>query len=411
MLFEFNALTTLVIAIVVLLIGRALIAKVDFLRRYSIPEPVVGGLLAALLMTVLRFGADTQISLDLSLQTPMMLAFFATIGLGADIRTLLKGGRKLVLFWMLLTGMLVLQNVAGLAAAWAMDLHPLVGLLTGSITLLGGHGTGAAYATRFADVDNLQGAMELAMACATFGLVLGGLLGGPVAQRLIKRHQLAPEGGGRTTLPAQGLCGKAESPAPTSKVGALITQSVFIESLLLIIFCVLCGSWLSDVTQNKFLTLPAFVWTLFTGVIVRNGLTLTGWRKVDDDAVALLGAVSLSLFLAMALISLRLWELVSLALPIFAILALQTAIAAVYITFLTYRVMGANYDAAVMAAGHCGLALGATPTAIANMQAITAKYGPSPQAFLIIPIVGAFLIDITNALFLQGFLALPIFGF
>lgn len=408
MQFEFDAMTTLVIAIVVLLIGRAIIAKVDFLRRYSIPEPVVGGLLAALAATALKFGADVQISLDLSLQAPMMLAFFATVGLSADIRTLLKGGRKLVLFWLLLTGMLILQDIAGLLAAWSMDLHPLVGLLAGSITLMGGHGTGAAYAVRFTEVHNLQGAMELAMACATFGLVLGGLLGGPVTQRLIKRHKLVTP---MDTSRKAGGAGVAVSSPEPSDTSVSLSPSAFIESLLLIVFCVLCGRWLGEVTQNVYVTLPAFVWTLFTGVLVRNGLTLTGWRKVDDNAVALLGGVSLSLFLSMALISLRLWELVSLAMPILVILALQTAIAAVYITYLTYRVMGSNYDAAVMAAGHCGLALGATPTAIANMQAITGKYGPSPQAFLIIPIVGAFLIDITNALFLQGFLALPIFGF
>jgi len=408
MQFEFDAMTTLVIAIVVLLVGRMLIARIDFLRRYSIPEPVVGGLLAAALMTALRFGADTEITLDLSLQAPMMLAFFATIGLGADVRTLLKGGRKLVLFWLLLTGMLVIQNMAGVAAAWAMDMHPLVGLLSGSITLMGGHGTGAAYAGRFVEVDNLQGAMELAMACATFGLVLGGLIGGPVAQRLIKRHQLTQ--GARHEMAGVNDA-DVGGPASESVGTHALTPHSFIESVLLITFCVLCGRWVSEIAHNDYVTLPAFVWTLFAGVLVRNGLTLTGLYKVDDNTVALLGGVSLSLFLAMALIALRLWELVSLALPILAILAVQTAIAALYITYLTYRVMGKNYDAAVIAAGHSGLALGATPTAIANMQAITAKYGPSPQAFLIIPIVGAFLIDITNALMLQGFLALPVFGF
>lgn len=411
MLFEFDAMATLVIAIVVLLVGRVIISRVGFLQRYSIPEPVVGGLLAAVAATALRFGADIQISLDLSLQAPMMLAFFATVGLGADVRTLLKGGRKLLLFWLLLTGMLILQDVAGLAAAWAMDLHPLVGLLAGSITLMGGHGTGAAYAVRFTEMHNLQGAMELAMACATFGLVLGGLLGGPVTQRLIKRHNLVPSGAGSSpSAPSVGIKDQADTSSSGSSPVSL-SPSGFIESLLLIALCVLSGRWLSEITQNAYVTLPAFVWTLFTGVLIRNGLTLTGWRKVDDNTVALLGGVSLSLFLSMALISLRLWELVSLAVPILVILALQTAIAAVYISYLTFRVMGSDYDAAVMAAGHCGLALGATPTAIANMQAITAKYGPSPQAFLIIPIVGAFLIDITNALFLQGFLALPIFGF
>lgn len=407
MLFEFDAFATLVIAIVVLLVGRTLIAKVGFLRRYNIPEPVVGGLIAAVLITALRFGANAEVLMDVSLQTPLMLAFFATVGLGADVRTLLKGGRTLVIFWVLLAGLLVTQNVAGLAAAWAMDMHPLIGLLAGSITMMGGHGTGAAYADRFAEVYNLQGAMELAMACATFGLVLGGLLGGPVAQRLIRRNKLAPAP--ETSLAASAAANHDEKGTATTAVR--LTAHSFIENLLLITFCVLVGQWVSGLAENDYVMLPTFVWTLFTGVLVRNILTLTGLRKIDDDAVSLLGGVSLSLFLAMALMSLRLWELAALALPILVILGLQTITAAIYITYLTFPVMGKNYDAAVISAGNAGLALGATPTAIANMQAITDRYGPSPQAFLIIPIVGAFLIDITNALFIQGFLALPILGF
>lgn len=411
MLFEFDAMSTLFIAIVVLLIGRALVNRIGLLRRYSIPEPVVGGMLAAILITVLLFGADVQVAMDLSLQTPLMLAFFATIGLGADLRTLVKGGKTLIMFWALMIGMLVLQNVVGIAAALAMDLHPLIGLLAGSITLMGGHGTGAAYAGRFGEIDNLQGAMELAMACATFGLVLGGVLGGPVAQRLIKRNKLAEEGAGASShpdvvgVPDETIVDEGAAPAST------LTPISFMHNLLLIVACVLGGRWLSEVSQNEYVTLPSFVWTLFIGVVLRNGLFFARIHKVDDHTVALLGGVSLSLFLTMALLALRLWELVSLALPILVILAVQTVIAAIYITYLTFPVMGRNYDAAVISAGHCGLALGATPTAIANMQAITVKYGPSPQAFLIIPIVGAFLIDITNALFLQGFLTLPIFGF
>jgi ESS family glutamate:Na+ symporter len=400
MQFDIDVMATLVIAIVVLLVGRGVIARVSALQRYNIPEPVVGGLIAAVTITALKFGADVEVFFDMSLQGPLMLAFFATIGLGADIRTLVQGGRSLVIFLLLMAGMLVVQNIAGLTAAWAMDLPPLTGLLAGSITLMGGHGTGAAYATRFGEVDNLQGAMELAMACATFGLVLGGLLGGPVAQGLIARHQLK----GPTAVAGPDSA-DPEAPPPST------TPQSFVESLLLVAVCIVSGTWLSRVLHNDVITLPTFVWTLFTGVVLRNGLTLTGLRKVDNHTVSLLGAVALSLFLSMALIALRLWELVSLALPILAILAIQTVLAALYITYFTFRAMGGNYDAAVISAGHCGLALGATPTAIANMQAITAKYGPSPQAFLIIPIVGAFLIDIVNALFIQGFLALPMFGF
>jgi ESS family glutamate:Na+ symporter len=401
MQFEIDVMTTLVATIVVLLIGRLLIARVALLQRYNIPEPVVGGLLAAAAITAARAGLGAEITFDMSLQAPLMLAFFATIGLSADVRTLLRGGRSVVVFLLVVVVMLALQNIVGVAAAWGLDLHPLTGLLAGSITMSGGHGTGAAYATRFADVDNLQGAMELAMACATFGLVLGGIVGGPVAQRLIARHKLAPaqgEGGAKDAVPG-------EIAAATRRT---LSPETFAETLLLIVLCIVAGRTIAALLDGAWLTLPAFVWTLMTGVVLRN--LLTGLRRVDDATVDLLGTVSLSLFLAMALIALRLWELVSLALPILLILTAQLTVVALYTTFVTFRVMGRDYDAAVMAAGHCGFGMGATPTAIANMQAVTARYGQSRQAFLIIPIVGAFLIDITNALIIQGFLALPMFG-
>jgi len=404
MLIEIDATTSLLVAIVVLLIGRWLIGRIPPLQRYNIPEPVVGGMLAAIAITVAKVTAGTELSFDMALQTPFMLAFFATVGLSADVRTLVRGGRGVILFLIAIAIMLLLQNAIGLAGALSMDLHPLNGLLAGSITMLGGHGTGAAYASQFSDVDNLQGAMELAMACATFGLVLGGIIGGPVAQRLITRHGLTPGAG------AAASAGEA-SAAAAPETSRPLTTLLFLETLLLITACVVAGDTLGELMKGKLLTLPPFVWTLFTGVVLRNVLGLARIREVDDGAVQLFGGVALSLFLTMALISLRLWELVSLALPILAILAIQTTFVAVYTSLVTFRIMGGNYDAAVLAAGACGIGLGATPTAIANMQAVTNKYGPSPQAFLILPIVGAFLIDITNALVIQGYLSLPLFGF
>jgi len=404
--FDIDVMSTLLIASGVLLIGRLAIARIDFLRRYNIPEPVIGGLVAAVVITTLKVTAGVEIAFDMALQTPLMLAFFASIGLGADLRMLALGGRAIVAFLVVVAVMLVLQNAIGVAAAIGMDLHPLTGLLAGSITMSGGHGTGAAYASRFGSVDNLQGAMELAMACATFGLVLGGLIGGPIAQRLIANHGLTPEA-------------KTAAASVPGELGGderrTITPESFVETLFLMVVCVLAGIYLADITMNPYFALPSFVWTLFTGVVVRNTLTLTGFRRMDSAAVDLLGTVSLSLFLAMALIALRLWELVALALPILAILVAQLALVAAYTTFVTFTVMrkvlGSGYDAAAVVAGHCGFGLGATPTAVANMQAVTARYGPSPQAFLIVPLTGAFLIDITNALVIQGFLALPLFGF
>ncbi|WP_211103811.1 sodium/glutamate symporter [Skermanella pratensis] len=398
---EIDVVSTLVAAIVVLLVGRMVISKVGFLQRYNIPEPVVGGLLAAFLITGLRIGAGMEISFDMSLQTPLMLAFFATIGLSADVKTLMQGGRAVLVFFAVVVVMLVIQNAVGVAAAISLDMHPLTGLLAGSITMSGGHGTGAAYATRFGEDYNLQGAMEVAMACATFGLVLGGLIGGPIAQRLISRNNLKA----RADAEHEGAPGELGG----DEVRSLSPES-FLETLFLVVICVVVGTYLGQVLKNEYLTLPAFVWTLFTGVVIRNSLGLSGLRQVDGATIDLLGTVSLSLFLAMALIALRLWELVSLALPILAILAAQSVTIAVYVYFVTFRIMGSNYDAAVMSAGHCGFGMGATPTAIANMQAVAGRYGHSPQAFLIIPIVGAFLIDLANALVIQGFMSLPQLG-
>ena len=399
---EIDVVSTLVAAIVVLLIGRVVISKVGFLQRYNIPEPVVGGLIAALIITALRFGAGMEIIFDMALQTPMQLAFFSTVGLSADARMLMVGGRKLVVFVIVVTVFLVVQNAVGVAAAIGLDLNPLLGLMAGSITLTGGHGTGAAWAKVFGEVNNIQGAMEVAMACATFGLILGGVVAGPVAHFLITRYKLRGEAD-TAEIAAPGEIGPDERRP--------LSPESLIETVLLIMVCLALGGLLAAFVKIPGITLPTFVWCLFVGIILRNLFSLTGIYKVDADTIELLGTVSLSLFLAMALMALRLWELVSLALPILIILVLQAVAMILFAVLVTFTVMGRNYDAAVLAAGHIGFALGATSTAIANMQAITNRYGHSRLAFLLVPVTGAFLVDITNALLLQGFLTLPWFGF
>ena len=392
---------TLVISILVLLVGRFVIGRVEFLRTYSIPEPVVGGLIVALLLTAARVFADTQIVFDMALQTPMQLAFFSTVGLSADARMLLVGGRKLVVFVIVVTVFLVVQNAVGVAAALGLDLNPLMGLLAGSITLTGGHGTGAAWAKVYGEVNNIQGAMEVAMACATFGLILGGVVAGPVAHFLITRYKLRGEAD-TTEIAAPGELAPEERRP--------LSPESLIETVLLIMLCVAVGSLLAAHVEIPGITLPTFVWCLFVGIVLCNLFSLTGIYKVDSDTIELLGTVCLSLFLAMALMALRLWELVSLALPILIILVLQAVAMILFAILVTFTVMGRNYDAAVLAAGHIGFALGATSTAIANMQAITNRYGHSRLAFLLVPVTGAFLVDITNALLLQGFMSLPLFG-
>ena len=394
-----DAMETLAAAIAVLFVGAAVQARIGFLRDNNIPIPVVGGLLFAVLTTVAFLGFDFRIGFDMALKEPMMLAFFTSIGLGADFRLLVRGGPRLLLFGAVCIVYLILQDGLGLVAAMGMDLHPLVGLLGGSITLSGGHGTGAAYAARFADVQNIAGVMELAMACATFGLILGGLIGGPVAGRLIRLHDL--EAASSHEYPAARQEDEAHDP---------VNGDTLLHTLFIILVCLIGGLLLAKALAGAAFTLPGFVWCLMIGVILRNLEHLVPSLAIHRPTVDMLGSVSLSIFLAMALMSLRLWELLSLAGPLLVMLLIQTVGMALFASLVTFRVMGSNYDSAIIAGGHCGFGMGATPTAVANMEALTHRYGPSPQAFLVVPLMGAFFIDFLNALVIQGYLALPLFG-
>lgn len=400
-MFQLDFYSTLVAASLVLLLGRGLVARIGFLRTYNIPEPVAGGLLVAVLLLALRVFANVEVRFDSSLQTPLMLAFFATIGLNADFASLKKGGRVLGIFLIVVTALLVVQNAMGIALAKALGLDPLMGLLAGSITLSGGHGTGAAWGAVFSEKYGVASASELAIASATFGLILGGLIGGPVARLLIKRVQTPGSEQAQPRLP-KGF----EQPNQER----MITPFSFIETLALLAISLQVGTLLNGFIQGTAFELPTFVCVLFVGVVLRNGLSALGWHQVFEREVSVLGNVSLSLFLAIALMSLKLWDLAALALPIFILLAAQALMMALFAIFVTFRVMGSNYDAAVLAAGHCGFGLGATPTAIANMQAVTQRYGPSQIAFLVVPMVGAFFIDITNAIVIKLYLALPFLG-
>jgi ESS family glutamate:Na+ symporter len=398
---EFNLLYTLLVAIVVLFAGRELVKRVAWLERFSVPSPVVGGCLIAVVLAAADGFASTRVSFDMTLKDPLLLIFFTTVGLAADARMLAKGGPRLFIFLLVATVFIVIQNAIGVAAARAMDLHPVVGLLGGSITLTGGHGTGGAYATRFGETMNLQGAMELTMACATAGLVLGGLLGGPLAEFLIRRRHLS----GPTEADVESAPATDATPADS------VTSSSFLNALFVILLCLAGGRLLDHVMEGTGFILPDFLFCLLLGVLVRNVLSLTPRFRLSEASVDLLGGTALSLFLVMALMAMKLLDLVNLAGPLLLILALQTAAMAAYAAFVTFRVMGGTYDAAIMAAGHVGFGMSSTAAALAIMKAVTGRSGPSPLAFLIVPMVGAFFVDITNALIIQGYLTLPLFGF
>lgn len=417
-----NGYYTLILATLVLLLGRYLVKHIKFLSDFNIPEPVAGGLVAAIIVYVLNLMFGYSFNFQKELQTACMLMFFASIGLSADFSRLRAGGKPLLVFLLVVSGFIMVQDLVGVVTAKLVGINPLMGLVAGSITLTGGHGTAGAWGPVFENKYGVSGATTLGIACATYGLVAGGLIGGPVAKRLIKKL-------GKSTLPVDTDQTAVEKLASEQSLYStqhdldddmaqkevferpdnirLITASSTIETLALFAGALAFAGIMTSVSKGTWFELPTFVWALGGGVIIRNVLTMLFNFDMFDRAIDVFGNASLSLFLAMALLSLKLWELTDLAGPVMVILAIQTIVMIGYAYFITYRVMGKDYDAAVLAAGHCGFGMGATPTAIANMQAITDRYGPSHKAFLIVPMVGAFFVDIVNATILQIFTQLP----
>lgn len=416
-----NGYFTLILATLVLLLGRFLVRRIKFLADFNIPEPVAGGLVAALIIYILNLTLGYSFNFASGLQTAFMLMFFASIGLSADFTRLKSGGKPLVVFLVVVSTFIILQDLVGVILAKVVGLPPLLGLVAGSITLTGGHGTAGAWGAVFENKYGVAGATTLGIACATYGLVAGGLIGGPVAKRLIKslQHDALPTPQYQTEVEklaerqslyhtqhaAQVDDDKEIFERPDSI--RLITASSTIETLALFAGALAFADLMTTVSKGTWFELPTFVWALGGGVVIRNVLTLGFNFDMFDRAIDVFGNASLSLFLAMALLSLKLWQLTGLAVPILMILVVQTIVMWLYANFVTFRVMGKNYDSAVLAAGHCGFGMGATPTAIANMQAITDRYGPSPKAFLIVPMVGAFFVDLVNATVLQIFTKLP----
>ena len=403
---KLDMIQTLALASAVLFLGYAVRRRVGVLDRYNIPAPVVGGFLFATVALALRLGGVLGFEFDTTLQAPLMIAFFTTIGLGASLALLKVGGPQVLLFWVLASVLAVIQDGMGVALAKGLGVHPFLGLIAGSITMTGGHGTGAAFGKLMEEQYAFRGGVTLAMAAATFGLVSGGLIGGPIATLLIRKHRpkhQAPAVAGAAAELAHDASLDAE--IDTEPVGEAPTAYTLLKTLTVLLVAMWIGSLLSA-WLGRHVTLPAYIGAMIAAAIIRNlddwlGLVGIGQRVVDD-----LGTIALSLFLAMALMSLRLWELLDLAVPLLVILTAQVTMMAAFAYFVTFRVMGRDYDAAVMAGGHCGFGLGATPNAVANMEAITEKFGPAPRAFLVVPMVGAFFIDFTNALIITTFINL-----
>lgn len=404
--FTFNAFYTLIAAVIVLLLGRFLVNKISFLKRYNIPEPVAGGLVAAVISLIVHSLWGYSITTSSALQTSFMLIFFASIGLSANFAKLKEGGLGLVVFLVAVASFIVVQNFVGISLATLLGIDPLIGLIAGSITLTGGHGTAGAWGEILETQHGIKGALALGMASATFGLIIGGIIGGPLAKLLINRYQLATP---RTneqieksdSTPLEDINSTEYVPFEYSHRVRLITADNAITTLGLFAACLAFAEFMTGYSKGTIFELPTFVWALAGGVILRNILESIFKVQIFDRAIDVFGNASLSLYLAMALLSLKLWQLSDLAGPLVVILGAQTLTMALYAAFVTFRVMGKNYDAAVLSAGHCGFGMGATPTAVANMQAITNMYGPSHKAFLIVPLCGAFFVDLINATVIQ----------
>ncbi|CAM2897693.1 sodium/glutamate symporter [Vibrio rarus] len=401
--YTIDSLESFLIAISVLFLGQFINRRVPFLKQYQVPEPIVGGLFVAIIITILHVNG-IDLDFNLPLEKILMLMFFTTVGLSASYSQLLKGGKKVFVFLGVASIYIVIQNAIGVSLASMLDLNPLLGLVAGSITLSGGHGTGAAWAATFEELYGLK-TLEFAMASATFGLIVGGLIGGPIAQRRIKKHNLISQYGDGSkhhdTFPDVVTYNETEEDK--------VTPRRMIETLFMVLICVVGATYIKAFTADLGISwlkgIPDFVFALFLGVILTNLYEVSGIYKFNTDTVDIIGTVSLSLFLAMALMSLKLWEIFDLAMPLLVILAVQTVVLAIFAYHVTFRVMGSNYDAAIITGGHCGFGMGATPTAVMNMGSLVNHYGPSPQAFMVVPIVGAFFIDIVNLVVLQGYIA------
>jgi ESS family glutamate:Na+ symporter len=398
-LIALGALPSLLAACLVLLIGNALAKRIRMLARYSVPSPVVGGIVFSVATAVLVRATGLRFSLEDSARSDLLVLFFACLGLTSDLRQLARGGARLLRFLATLIPFLFAQDVLGVAVARLLGLHPFLGLVAGSITLVGGHGTGAAYVERFGEASAIPGIMGLAMTSATLGLVIGGVVGGPVAERLMRRYRLANEP--RADESSDIILGPAETPVTTMPVIGALTSALI---------AVLAGRWLGGLLADAPVAVPDFLLCLLAGLLLRNAGGLLG-LKPHDPATDLVGSISLSLFLAWTMMGLDLGAVFGMAGPLLVILAAQIVLVSAWASLVTFRVVGGDYEAAVIAAAFCGFGMGATATAIANMQALANRHGPAPQAFVIVPIVGAFFIDIANAVVLTLFLSLDVMGF
>jgi ESS family glutamate:Na+ symporter len=386
------------IGIIVYFVGIKLTARIAFLRTFNIPEPVTGGMIASVMALVVFSVSGYAIEYELDTRDTLLVYFFTAIGLNARLSDLLSGGRPLLILLGLTLSFIVIQNVVGIAGASLVGLPEAVGVLTGSASLIGGHGTAIAWAPEIAANHGVPNALEIGVASATFGLVLASLLGGPIAKYLLARNKI------QDSAPDGLLVGIAHEKEETEQINHINIMGV----VLVLHIAIILGYFLNEAIAQTGLRLPLFVSCLLVAIVLSNTVPYImpnlHW-PARTKALAIVSDFSLGLFIAMSLMAMQLWSIADLAGPLLFILGMQTIAAVLFILFLLFPLMGRDYLATVLSAGFAGFALGATPTAVANMTAVTKSHGPAPTAFIILPLVGAFFVDLSNAFVIQLFLA------
>lgn len=383
---------TLAVSVLVLILGQFLKKRINFLEKFCIPAPVIGGLLFAVLTCVCYSLGIAEFTFDDTLREVCMVFFFTSVGFQANLKVLKSGGKSLFIFLGLVVVLIVSQNFLALGVSKLLHLDPLVGLCTGSIPMVGGHGTAGAFGPVLEDFD-VKGATTICTAAATFGLIAGSLIGGPIGKRLIDRKKLLD------TAVAEDDSILVEDEKKHERHTNMYAAAVF-----QLIIAVGIGTIISELLTKTGLTFPIYIGAMIAAAVIRNIGEYSGKFDIYMGEINNLGGICLSLFLGMAMITLKLWQLVELALPLIILLSAQLILMMLFTYFVVFNVMGRDYDAAVLSAGTCGFGMGATPNAMANMQAICDRYVPSVKAYLIIPLIGSLFADFLNSLVITFFI-------
>lgn len=383
---------TLAVSVLVLILGQFLKKRINFLEKFCIPAPVIGGLLFAVLTCVCYSLGIAEFTFDDTLREVCMVFFFTSVGFQANLKVLRSGGKSLFIFLGLVVVLIVFQNFLALGVSKLLHLDPLVGLCTGSIPMVGGHGTAGAFGPVLEDFD-VKGATTICTAAATFGLIAGSLIGGPIGKRLIDRKKLLD------TAVAEDDSILVEDEKKHERHTNMYAAAVF-----QLIIAVGIGTIISELLTKTGLTFPIYIGAMIAAAVIRNIGEYSGKFDIYMGEINNLGGICLSLFLGMAMITLKLWQLAELALPLIILLSAQLILMILFTYFVVFNVMGRDYDAAVLSAGTCGFGMGATPNAMANMQAICDRYVPSVKAYLIIPLIGSLFADFLNSLVITFFI-------